>query len=306
MRSNDCMRHGILACGFILLSACSSSPTSVDSSPLVVEDLPPLAKVNGTYLVDPLEDRDIVFYGQREANEVNSNGAGMVYPGGDAASFFVAIALHAAIQGSATSAAEQARIDDANMVLEPFQDTLDSLYLSHLMPDTLLSNLSSDAENYHVKPTDSSDLSAGWHVAVDPVFIMSRSQDSITAKVTVGIADGRIKEDKSPEYLRTFYLQSLPAYGQEAWLKSDGKKFKATLLSLIRSSIDLGIRDFSGLLSDKEASTTTVRYLDNGRKKVERGFLISQNCTHLIFESLRGDIKSLPKIGFKDDLDCLQ
>ena len=143
----------------------------------------------------------------------------------------------------------------------------------------------------------------GWNVVIDPVFIMSRSQDSITAKVIMDISDMRdmpTTQIKAPGYRRTIYLQSLPTYGKDEWLQSDGEKFKATLQSLIGSSIDLGISDFSGLLPEKEPSATTVRYLDNGQKKVERGYLITQNCNHLTFESLRGEIKSMPKIGFKD------
>ena len=298
------MRIGILVCCFLLLVACSSSTTNdVKDTPLIVEDLPPLAKVNGTYIVNPLGDQDISFYGQRMASEVSSNGAGMMYPGGDAASFFVAIAMHAAIQGSVTSAAEQARIEEANIVLEPFKDTLDSLYLSDLMPDSLLSNLSSETNNDLLKLTEGSSLVDGWNVVIDPVFIMSRSQDSITAKVIMDISDMRdmpTTQIKAPGYRRTIYLQSLPTYGKDEWLQSDGEKFKATLQSLIGSSIDLGISDFSGLLPEKEPSATTVRYLDNGQKKVERGYLITQNCNHLTFESLRGEIKSMPKIGFKD------
>ena len=86
----------------------------------------------------------------------------------------------------------------------------------------------------------------GWHTVVDPVFIMSRNQDSIAIKSQVSILDGRI--NPSLEDLESGYSR-------------------------------------------------TIRYNDNGEKKIERGYLIKQNCMHLTFDSLRGEIKSVPRFG---------
>jgi hypothetical protein len=139
-----------------------------------------------------------------------------------------------------------------------------------------------------------------WHTVVDPVFIMSRNQDSIAIKSQVSILDGRINpspEDLESDYPSTIFVQSLYVYEGEKWLRNDGEYFEHTVIDLLRSSIDLAVKDFAGLLPQKPKSSSTIRYNDNGEKKTERGYLIKQNCMHLTFESLRGEIKSVPRFG---------
>ncbi|MDO7635036.1 MAG: hypothetical protein MUQ60_03870, partial [Porticoccaceae bacterium] len=66
---------------------------------------------------------------------------------------------------------------------------------------------------------------------------------------------------------------------------------------LVSAAIELGINQFAGLLPPKEEASSTLRYLENGEKKIERGHLISESCSALIFESLRGELKWIPKNG---------
>lgn len=303
-------RFTLSAFGFLLLSACSSSPYETTAEPLLLDErLPPLSKHNGVYHLAPLGQRDIVFYGQREASEVGSNGSAMMYPGADAGSFLVAIAMHAAIQGTVTNAIEQTKIDEANRVLRPFQDAIDSLYLSDLMSSSVLSHLSSESDDYLVTLADASTAAYGWLVTVDPVFIMSRSQDVITASVSMSILDNRQAprgDHNEHQYFRNFHVQSLPGNDQNTWLMADAMKFKSTMTELIIFALDLGIRDFSGLLPDKQPTAQTIRYLDNGKKRVERGYLISHNCTRINFESLRGEIKSVIKMDYINADSCPQ
>ncbi len=73
----------------------------------------------------------------------------------------------------------------------------------------------------------------------------------------------------------------------------DKQEFIADLAPLFLKSIYLALEDFSGLMP-RSSELETIRYADNGSKKVERGKMIRKTCTDLVFESLRGEIKSVP------------
>jgi hypothetical protein len=91
----------------LLLVACATQDHVV-TEPEVVAELTPLAVGDGTYFVDLPRQNGLIFYGQQKANEVSSSGASILYPRGDVASFFVSIAMHAAIQKPVTDAKAQA------------------------------------------------------------------------------------------------------------------------------------------------------------------------------------------------------
>ena len=106
----------LIALFFVVLTGCSTPKVVGDATSAPVA-LPPLAKRQVSYRVAPLGQTDLVFIGQPRSSDARSTPSGMAYPGGDPFSFLAAITVHAAIQGSVTSAAEQAQIEAANKVL---------------------------------------------------------------------------------------------------------------------------------------------------------------------------------------------
>jgi hypothetical protein len=305
------VKPALTVCLLLLLAACASQEQAViKPKPDETDALTPLDMAGGSYYVDLPRRSRLTFYGQVKSNEVNSAGASLLYPGGDAASFFVSIAMHAAIQKSVTDAKAQAQIDAANSILGPYQSLIEQSSLKDLIGDSegfqgLGKN--PDSRGFSLGLINNPGDVNGWHTVVDPVFIMSRSQDSITIKSQISILDGRIDpspEDLDSSYSRTLFVQSLPVYEPEKWLREDGRYFEHTVIDLLRSSVDLAVKDFAGLLPAKQESTSTIRYVDNGGKKIERGYLIEQSCTHLTFESLRGEIKSMPRFEESRDNSC--
>jgi len=304
----DGMKIILIGSLLVMLGACATQEqTAVAQQKDAPVPLAPLDVIDGQYWVDLPGQDGLTFYGQQLSSEVSSNGAGVMYPGGDMASFLVSIALHAAIQTSVTEAKEQTQRDAANLILEPYRELINQTSLADLM---LSSEETVDTDNgqaYTVGLASQPLAADGWHTVVDPVFIMSRSSDSITIKSKVSILDGRIElteEDLESDFSQTIFFQSLPIYESEKWLRDDGEYFRMVTSDLLRSSVDLAIQHFAGLSPPQASISSTIRYLNNGEKKVERGYLIGQTCTHIIFESLRGDIKSVPRLDWAGNHGC--
>ncbi|KRP19471.1 MAG: hypothetical protein ABS23_03840 [SAR92 bacterium BACL16 MAG-120619-bin48] len=288
----------LIALFFVVLTGCSTPKVVGDAASAPVA-LPPLAKRQVSYRVAPLGQTDLVFIGQPRSSGARSTPSGMAYPGGDPFSFLAAIAVHAAIQGSVTSAAEQAQIEAANKVLTPFKELIDGLYQADLLSANQLAGISEKTDDFEVGLLEDDRLPTGWLVQLNPMFVMSRSSDAITAVVTLAINDGRIREIEASAapYQKVIAIQSQPVANTQEWLKEEGAKFTDTLQDLVSAAIELGINQFAGLLPPKEEASSTLRYLENGEKKIERGYLISESCSALIFESLRGELKWIPKNG---------
>ena len=303
------MRPLIFAGAALFLSACvSQDQKSSQTGHSIMPDLPALEITNGHYFVDLPRENGLVFYGQQKAKEVQSKGAGIAYPGGDIATFFTSIAVHAAIQKSVTETKAQAQVDEANSILAPYQGLIESTSLTELMKDSLAPENNLNSEDFRVELVNRSDQINGWHVVVNPAFIMNRNSDSMVIKTHVSILDGRIQYDVGDlesGFSNTVFVHSLPTYEPEQWLRNDGESFHSTAASLLRSSVDLAVKNFAGLLPRESGEVSTMRYMNNGKKSVERGYLIDQNCTHIIFESLRGDIKAVPRLDWREADGCI-
>ncbi len=295
---------------FSILCGCAAqTKNKIESLPeeAVTPILSPLETTEGTYWVDLPHQKGLSFFGQRKLNKSNSRGESMMYPGGNAGTLLAAIAIHAAFQASATTTKKQAEMAEANKVLVPYRALIEELSLSDLIPSTQFSDWELGHPRLNMKLVDESVPFNGWHTVVNPVFIMSRNQDSIIIKSEISIIDSRLNSTMGtpePSYSRTIYIHESPLYDQTQWLAEGGEYFESTVASLLRSSIILGINDFSGFLPEKEAVASTIRYPENGVKKVERGYLIQQSCSHTVFESLRGDIKSVPRFNYQNNEYC--
>jgi len=295
---------------FSILCGCAAqTQNKVESlsEEAVIPTLTPLETTEGTYWVDVSHQKGLSFVGQRKPNKSNSRGGSMMYPGGNAGTFLAAIAIHAAFQSSATATKNQAEMTEANKVLVPYQAIIEQLSLSDLMSSTQFFGWELGHPRLNVKLVDESVPFNGWHTLVNPVFIMSRNQDSIIIKSEISIIDSRLNSimgANEPSYSRTIYVHESPIHDKTQWLAEGGEYFETIVASLLRSSIVLGINDFSGFLPEKEAVASTIRYAENGTKKVERGYFIQQSCSHTVFESLQGDIKSVPRFNYQNNERC--
>ena len=305
------LKQVLLVAMLVMLNGCASSSRHVEESELnSTPQLPPLAIVGGTYAIDLPNEKGLIFHGQLKQDAKSSNGAAILYPGAGIGMLVGAIAAHAAIQSSLNASKNKDKIAKANSVLAVYESLIQHSSVLELIKrsDNIFEDLKKSGFNMvladDTKPID------GWYVVVDPVFIMSYSQDAITVQSQVVITDGRVLDSAedlaSIESHKTIttVVQSLPVEKSKKWRKNKGEHFKNVVGDLLRNSIDLAIKDFSGLLPKRAEITSTIRYLDNGEKEIERGYLIDKTCSHLIFESLRGTIKSVNRFSPPDDGAC--
>lgn len=295
---------------FCILSGCAAQ-TQNKVEPLqeeaVTPILTPLETTQGTYWVDVSHQKGLSFVGQIKPNKSNSRIGNMMYPGDNAGAFLAAIAIHAAFQSSTTATKNQAEMDESNKVLVPYQALIEQLSLGDLMSRTQFFDRELGHPRLNIKFVDESVPFNGWHTVVNPVFIMSWNQDSIIIKSEISIIDSRLNSTMGayePSYSRTIHVHESPIHDKTQWLAEGGEYFETSVASLLRFSIIMGVNDFSGFLPEKEAVANTIRYAENGAKKVERGYLIQQSCTHTVFESLQGDIRSVPRFNYQKSERC--
>lgn len=297
------MRIIVSICIGILLNACGAQTTKLIQSSEVDLVAQPLSK-NGVYYIEMPNVDQLAFQGQLEPNTVAEAGHNILYPAGNAATFLVAIATHAAISGSIEKDKQNKVIEEANSVLAPYKNVIDEFSYSKLLDDSLSETAGYDLNIDSVKniPWDNS-----WIINVQPVFIMARSEDSIFISSAVNIKESSSERDRKKEdadYSKVIVIKSKPIEDKDQWLVDSGVKFESTLRSLFLSSIQLAIEDFSNKLPEKPESAKTIRYMDNGVKQVERGYTLRQDCSNITYESLRGELKVMPLSSQFVDNEC--
>ena len=288
----------------VLLIGCATQGGQV-TEPSLHEtlNLTPLATIGSKYAVHLPMNKGLNFQGQRKSVEKTSSSGSVMYPGNNFGVFMASVIAHAAIQSSVNEGKNRREIKSANGVLKSYQSLIEQFSALELVGDSSNSFAGLRKSDFDLAIVDERKRIDGWYVAVDPVFIMSRSQDAITVQSEVTITDGRTVSGNNdvasvkPQYAITSVVQSVPVSQPEKWLENDGDYFKQVVSSLLQDSIDLAIRDFSKLLPERAEKPSTIRYLDNGIKRIERGFVIDETCSRIVFESLRGVIKSVIKFN---------
>ena len=285
------------------LVSCGSSQVK-DSTPgvdlqtdLEVKDITP--GFSEYFILVPNAEH-LSFYGEITDADLSAQGGPILYPGADIFSALVALAAHAAIADSANNVRKNKAREEADKVLVPYQDSISSMTSAEIITSSIDEYQS---DNYTLKLFDENREDNVWRVDINPSYVMSSSEDSISIVNEVVISESKdsleFKDDKE-RYFRSIYVQYYPSGGQQHWLENQANNFKAVIQSLMVGSISLAILDFNGKY-DPVAEVTTIRYLSNGSKKVERGRVLAEYCQYVLFESLRGELKLLPAYTSKED-----
>lgn len=292
------MRILLAAWLMVVISACTTQnvkTTEIETikQPAIVEP----DKLSDVYYVNVPDVDKLVFHGQLNTDGNLSQPGSMVYPGYDAASFLVAIATHAVIADSINNKKKAEATEAADAVLSAYQPVIDTILPQSVLDESI--ELFAQKENSLYTIDNSANLPRhnSWYIDIEPVYIMSGNEKSIAIEARVRITESRYlgnPEDSDKVYSKILYLQSAPIEKRSLWLASEGEQFKKTVTSLFVKSLQLALEDFNESLPRTTESMRTIRYFDNNRKKVERGRPIRQSCTHILFESLRGRLKSVP------------
>lgn len=286
----------VLGVAFVVAGCGATTSVKPDSANAVVAVVPePLSVDTSTYLVEmPLGD-SVAFYGQPQPKSTaKESRGGPLYPGDSAATFFASVMAHALISKGVQDAEKKARIEAANAILEPYLPLIDEISPEYLQ--AYATDQAGLTQNLPFSIYDESSDVRGWHTKVNPVFFMSHTEDAIAIRAQVTIYATDAEEDAGPVYERTVHLHSLPVSTKEMWFDEGGETLLGTVYDLTRDALVFAIHDYQGRYDATDIKQTTIRYLENGIKTVERGKIIDRECGFVIFESLRNELKRVQSL----------
>ncbi len=256
--------------------------------------------------------RPVTFVGKKSLEGSGLSSAPMMYPADTAGLFLVSILTHAAVSGGVQKAKLNQEQEEANKVLEPYRPHIENINEAFLARHTNSQGISAVIDKMQILLGDKRLENSRWQVNVVPVFAMTQNQSSflIYNKLTFIDRSLTAKDKKKVKKLkkgqpnpneRLVVIVSDPVLTEnkaDFWLRENAKAFNDSIKSLYIESFHLGVARHFGELKNADAKQVTIRYLENGVKKIERGYVISQTCRRTIFESLAGEIKSVPNLDF--------
>lgn len=264
------------------------------------------------------KEAPFIFMGKVDPNKAG-NAAAIMYPGDNALVFFAAIMTHAAINSGANSAKLSKEQEDANRVLEDYQpyiakfNTGDNAVLPQLDVNTGSANETiSFVTNAEAKST------AGWEMNVSPVFFMTQNFGSLILYNKVVFQEVVANQPKTKRQPARSTARKSAADPNEKvivvisdpiadadfrhfWSNNDGARFLDTLKLMYKESLSLLLASKLSRQPKENVEQVTVKYMEDGVKKIERGYVITSSCKRTLFESLSGEIKSVPNLDF---LNC--
>lgn len=255
----------------------------------------------------------ITFVGKKSLNGNSQGAGGMMYPGDTAGVFLVSILAHAAVSGSVEKSRLNKEQEEANKVLEPFNQYIAAVDADYLSDELGLAISSNPLKKFTFLHGDKQSDTSKWQIKVTPIFLMTQSKSSFLLYNKMTFEDRTslyLKKKKAQKKLKKGALNpneklvvivSDPVLEDDAadyWLRDDGKIFRESAKALYLESFQLGVGRQFGSLEFAQTKQVTIKYLEDGVKKIERGYVISQTCKRTLFESLAGEIKSVPNLEF--------
>lgn len=235
-------------------------------------------------------------------------GGGAAYPAYNAGGLLAGILIHAAVQGGVNSSRAKKAQAAADQVLTPYNEAIKNITVDFLMADAL-SVERTDIDPIVLMPSAKvpADLVAMMpRVQSLPVFSLTQNAMSMILTHTLTFDDELKKAKKKKHYkpLIVQYVFAVPEGNPHAfWTDEEYKNFYATTHSLFGESLRLAMTHKEHAQKLNLAKFKTVKYLEGADKKVERGMVLKSNCDRLVFVTLRGAIKSVPKQAAGE---CLQ
>lgn len=254
----------------------------------------------------------VTFVGKKSLDAAGLAGAPMMYPGDTAGLFLVSILTHAAVSGGVEKARLSKEQEEANKVLEPYNPYITNINEAFLLQHTHLQDIPATTEKLQLLLGDKHQENSRWQVSVVPVFAMTQNQSSFLIYNKLTFFDRsltpkerkkikKVKKGQPDPNEKLIVIVSDPVLVDDKadfWLRENAGAFHNAVKNLYVESFNLGIARHFGNLKNLDTKQVTVKYLENGVKKIERGYVISQTCQRTIFESLAGEIKSVPNLEF--------
>lgn len=237
----------------------------------------------------------VVFHGSVSYDKAGTGAGGMAYPGiGGPVGFLAAVVTHGLIS-EATKSAEKTRIQEqADKVLDPYQDMLLGFQHKDLLSQSFGKGLVGTQKPFTPEIVSSS---SDWVVESQPQFVMTQDQSAIILENTLTIRRPGMAETTA--YRNTVRVVSGVQRAQDLtsfWGADKGANLKTESARLFVRSIELALAD-AQVQGIESRPKKTIRYLEGKEEKMERAELIEERCGRVVGRTLRGWLLSVPASG---------
>ncbi len=290
----------------LLVSACGS--TIQEKAPTKIE----LTQLDSYALSIECGD-NVPFSGYVDLDEFKKRHAvsGAYYSGYDAVSFLATVLAHAATSKSMDRARMKKFIDESNeKALGQCAPILASFYTKELIEHIDTSSETSDTILYTTNWAEN-DIPLGY-IKSTPSFILTKEHDSI-------IVENSFIVTKHEEELKTTKNKNRKAQKKkhdpnmlyknkiivimenrkddpgEVLIADNGAYLKELTKNLFSESFTLFQKDFTKESLELNNRMETIRFQIGSNFRVERGKVLERTCDRVIFQTLRGHIKSVPQ-----------
>ena len=219
----------------------------------------------------------------------------MVYPAPGLVGLIAAIATHAAVSASVRESEKQKLREESDAVVAPYLGMLGTYRHDDLMRASLPSMKSGgDKRIIALEATGASD-----EVLIDtvPTFYLTQDQRAIIVENAIRIERGAAGIYE--KVIRVISPVQAEGAGTALWLADEAALLKAESARIYALSLDIAVDDLGAQLESSEPFRT-VRYFEGGTEKMERAQVISQQCSHLVLRTLRGDVLAVPRKSAKE------
>jgi hypothetical protein len=285
----------------LTLTACGSQPVKNSTyRPAINSHFTENQGVEGEFQFDPqsssvnLHVAPITFSGHlsnKSGRPIQPNSAMLV--GGSSAALAASFATLFTMNKGKVNAEEQARIDEANKVLEPYQASIDSISADSLNQKLLTVLTELDGVSFIPTGSAQADLQA----LLLPEFILSQDGQELHLKsaLIIGTPESIENGSKPPVYQRSIRVVSTPDAEFERWLDPNSEDLLAKMVQLSGIAISVALKDWKEPHWQNASAATTARYRIGGEKRVERGRVLARYCHGLqLVETLRQEVLVLP------------
>jgi hypothetical protein len=237
-------------------------------------------------------DKEVIFHGIINADELGLNAGGMVYPAPTPLGFLAAIATHAIILDGTKRRQLSQQQENADKVLLPYLPVIDKMDARNLIKSALaVSAQGKTAKIIETTPNPQTETI----VESAPVFWMTADQESIIVDNVLSIRKPGSTE--KPAYSNVIRVVS-PAHNASApqtyWM-GNGTNLWETAVKLLAESIEIGLKDANTASAD-EKPFRTIRFNEGKQEKMERAQLLEERCGRMLLKTLRGSLMSVPRL----------
>jgi hypothetical protein len=235
------------------------------------------------------EDNMVAFRGALDSggDSVTGWAAAPMYPAPNFAGFIAAIITHGVVVETVRDGQRNKLQENADRVLLPYREVLSSYNHRELMQRGLEKSLVPGGKlvEHSVSP------GAEWLVAATPVFTMTQDQTAIILDNFISMYAPGSGSDPARKNVVRVVSRARDADLHGTWIVNNGKELKEESSSLFAESLEIFL---SHPESGEAGNQRTIRYFEGSAEKMERGQIISERCSRVVFRTLRGWLKSVP------------